>query len=126
MNGDGYDEPGFLTDSMALDKLLEEGYWDDALNDIAVECRRRYIANYGDDPSFYDLLYWLVYGALGYTLYIDAHRAYDTITASTVQRLLHIAEEREHCESPVKAMNVRTMLRNDFAQRLTMLCYTED
>ena len=115
-----------IKNSMSLDKLLEEGYWDDALNDIAVECRSRYMATYGDDPAFYDLLYWLVYGALAYTLYIDTHRAYDTITASTAQRLLHIAEGREHCESPVKALNVRAMLRNDFAQRLTMLCDSND
>ena len=126
MNGEPYYEHGFLTGSMALDKLHEEGYWDDDLNDIAVECRSRYMANYGEDPGFYDLLYWLVYGVLAYTLYIDTHRAYDTITASTVQRLLCIAEKREHCESPVKAMEVRTMLRNDFAQRLTMLCYSND
>ena len=79
-----------------------------------------------DGRSFYDLLYWLAYGALEYTLYIDSHRAYDTIMASTVQRLLRIVEEREHCESPVKAMNVHAMLRNDFAQRLTMLCHSND
>lgn len=123
MDGNGYSEPGFLTDSMALYKLRKEGYWDDTLNDIAVECRSRHLATYGDDPPFYDLLYWLVYGAIICTLYIDTHRAYDTITASTVQRLLHIAEERECCESPIKAMNIRAMLRNDFAQRLAMLCY---
>ena len=125
MNGEPYYEHGFLTDAMALDKLHEEGYWDDDLNDIAVECRSHHMANYGEDPAFYDLLYWLVYGALAYTLHIDTHRAYDTITASTVQRLLRIVEAREHCETHLMAMDVRTMLRNDFAQRLTMLCYED-
>ena len=121
----GYELPSYMTPQEAKDKLATEGYWDTALNDIAEECRSRYMANYGEDLGFYDLLYWLVYGTLNYTLYVDTHRAYDVITASTVQRLLYIVEEREHCESPVKALNIRTMLRNEFAQRLTMLCYED-
>ena len=122
----GYELPGYMTPQEAKDKLATEGYWDQELNDVAIECKSRYMANYGIDHSFYDLLYWLVYGIQNFTIYIDTHRAYDVITASTVQRLLSIAESCEHCDNPVKAMNIRTMLRNDFAQRLTMLCYSND
>lgn len=127
MDGTGYYEHGYFDDRMAFEALRTHGYWDEALNDIAVECKSRYMANYGIYHSFYDLLYWLVYGIQNFTIYIDTHRAYDVIIASTVSRLLRISEARLRCpDGTPRAMNIRTMLRNDFAQRLTMLCYTED
>lgn len=127
MNGDGYYEHGYIDDRMAFDLFKNHSYWDESLNNIAMECSARYMANYGDGVAFYDLLYWLVYGIQNFTIHMDLYRAYDVITASTVSRLLRIAESRLRCpDGTERAMNIRTMLRNDFAQRLTMLCYPVD
>lgn len=123
----GYELLDYMTSHEARDKLIIEGYWDQELNDIAIQLGQKLSYHYDEHCSFTDLLYFLVYNVINFTIYNDPKHAYNIMDADTVNQLMNMSERRvKDGLAEDREATVREELRRGFSYRLAMLCYTED
>ena len=120
----GYEPLDYMVPHEARDKLITEGYWNHELNEIAAQLKSTLFYHYEESCDFTDLLYFLVYNTVNFTIYNDLKHAYNVIDADTVKQLIDMAESRvKPGLTPQREAVVREELRRGFSYRLAMLCY---
>ena len=124
---DGYEPLDYMASHEARDMLITEGYWNQELNEVAAQLKSTLFYHYDESCDFTDLLYFLVYNVINFTIYNDPKHAYNVMDADTVKRLMDMAESRvKPGLTPQREAAVREELRRGFSYRVAMLCYSED
>lgn len=114
----------YMASHEARDKLITEGYWNQELNEVAAQLKSALFYHYDESCDFTDLLYFLVYNVINFTIYNDLKHAYNVIDADVVKQLIDMTETRvKPGLTPQREAMVREELRRSFSYRLAMLCY---
>ena len=122
----GYEPLDYMSSHEARDMLIE-GYWNQELNEVAAQLRSTLFYHYEESCDFTDLLYFLVYNVINFTIYNDPKHAYNVIDGDTVKQLMGMSEARvKPGLTPQREAVVREELRRGFSYRLAMLCQSDD